>query len=191
MSLKTVMAIKSYQSQADALIKNYLLADRYIPYTSILGGIFACKLVCSIFHLILDNRRETMPPIFYASLPLPFALSNLLCFLLQVYDLTQLVSSFYFKSYLGLTKIQRVEWNNRWAHLPLSIVSIIYLVDCCDHWPLLIFKLKLTAACPLFMQSISQLCHCTSFSGQISSLTSVTLALLPFKVQRCLLSYWG
>ncbi|KAF5732514.1 TRAM LAG1 and CLN8 (TLC) lipid-sensing domain containing protein isoform 1 [Tripterygium wilfordii] len=30
-----------------------------------------------------------------------------------VYDLTQLMSTIYFKSYSNLTKIQRVEWNNR------------------------------------------------------------------------------
>lgn len=47
MSKKTVMAIKSYQSQAEVLVKNYLLSDPFIPYTSILGGIFLCKLVCS------------------------------------------------------------------------------------------------------------------------------------------------
>lgn len=46
MSLKTVMAIKSYQSQADALVKNYLLADHFVPFTSVLGGMLACKLVC-------------------------------------------------------------------------------------------------------------------------------------------------
>jgi hypothetical protein len=31
----------------------------------------------------------------------------------QAYDLTQLISTFYFKSYNGLTKIQQIEWNNR------------------------------------------------------------------------------
>ncbi|KAK8524676.1 hypothetical protein V6N13_015687 [Hibiscus sabdariffa] len=70
----TVMAIKSYHSQAQLLVKNYLFADPFIPYTSILGGILACKVA---------------------------------------YDLTQLISSFYSKTYPGLTKIQRVEWNNR------------------------------------------------------------------------------
>ncbi|XP_062160343.1 uncharacterized protein LOC133867609 isoform X1 [Alnus glutinosa] len=73
-SRKTVLAIKSYQNQAQVLVKNYLLADRFIPYTSILGGMFLCKVA---------------------------------------YDLTQLISTFYFKSYNGLTKIQRIEWNNR------------------------------------------------------------------------------
>ncbi|KAG6747330.1 hypothetical protein POTOM_049728 [Populus tomentosa] len=74
MSTETAMAIKSYQNQAEALVKNYLLADPFIPYTSVLGGIFACKVA---------------------------------------YDLTQLISTFYIKTYNGLTKIQRIEWNNR------------------------------------------------------------------------------
>lgn len=34
-------------------------------------------------------------------------------FITQAYDLTQLISNFYSKTYPGLTKIQRVEWNNR------------------------------------------------------------------------------
>ncbi|XP_038691477.1 uncharacterized protein LOC119989820 isoform X2 [Tripterygium wilfordii] len=71
---KTVMAFKSYQNQAEVLVKNYLFADPFIPYTSILGGLFACKVV---------------------------------------YDLTQLISTFYIKTYSSLTKIQRIEWNNR------------------------------------------------------------------------------
>ncbi|KAK8353379.1 hypothetical protein V6Z12_A05G154800 [Gossypium hirsutum] len=56
------------------LVKNYLLADPFAPYTSILGGILACKVV---------------------------------------YDLSDLISSFYIKTYPSLTKIQRVDWNNR------------------------------------------------------------------------------
>lgn len=71
---KTAMTIKSYQSQAHVLVKNYLLADPFVPYTSILGGILLCKVA---------------------------------------YDLTQLISTFYFKCYNGLTKIERIEWNNR------------------------------------------------------------------------------
>lgn len=71
---KTAMAIKSYHSQAELLIKDYILSDPIIPYTSIIGGILVFKLV---------------------------------------YDLTQLMSLFYFKSYSSLTKIQRTEWNNR------------------------------------------------------------------------------
>ncbi|KDP33102.1 hypothetical protein JCGZ_13546 [Jatropha curcas] len=73
-SKETVMASKSYQSQAEVLVKNYLLAAPFFPYTSILGGVFASKVA---------------------------------------YDLTQLISTFYIKPYSGLTKIQRIEWNNR------------------------------------------------------------------------------
>lgn len=32
----------------------------------------------------------------------------------QAYDLTQLISPFYYKGYASLTKIQQNEWNNRW-----------------------------------------------------------------------------
>ncbi|XP_038974421.1 TLC domain-containing protein 4-B-like isoform X2 [Phoenix dactylifera] len=73
--LKTsVMSLQSYRYQAEAIVKDYLLSDPAVPYTSVLGGIFMCKLA---------------------------------------YDLTQLISSFYFKGYSSLTKIQRIEWNNR------------------------------------------------------------------------------
>lgn len=42
---KTVMGLKSYQNQAEVLVKNYLLSDPFLPYTSVLGGIFVCKMV--------------------------------------------------------------------------------------------------------------------------------------------------
>ncbi|XP_057502221.1 uncharacterized protein LOC130786023 [Actinidia eriantha] len=83
---KTAMAFKSYQNQAEVLVKNYLLADSFIPYTSVLGGMFACKLV---------------------------------------YDLSQLASAFYFKSYAALTKVQRIEWNNR----AVSTVHAIFIAS--------------------------------------------------------------
>eukprot|EP00262_Sarcandra_glabra_P000696 TRINITY_DN10821_c0_g3_i1.p1 TRINITY_DN10821_c0_g3~~TRINITY_DN10821_c0_g3_i1.p1 ORF type:complete len:268 (-),score=27.15 TRINITY_DN10821_c0_g3_i1:357-1160(-) len=78
------MAIKSYQYQAEVLVRDYLLADPVIPYTSIIGGILMCKMT---------------------------------------YDLTQLISSFYFKTYTGLTKIQRIEWNSR----GISTVHAIFI----------------------------------------------------------------
>ncbi|KAF3450154.1 hypothetical protein FNV43_RR06234 [Rhamnella rubrinervis] len=92
MSTKTVMALKSYQNQAGVLVKNYLLSDPFIPYTSILGGMFLCKMV---------------------------------------YDLTQLISTYYFKSYASLTKIQRIEWNNRGistVHAIFITVTSLYFV---------------------------------------------------------------
>ncbi|XAR59391.1 hypothetical protein NMG60_11015217 [Bertholletia excelsa] len=73
-SRRTALAFKSYQNQAEVLVKNYLLADPFIPYTSIIGGIFICKMV---------------------------------------YDLSHVFSSFYFRSYAAISKIQRIEWNNR------------------------------------------------------------------------------
>lgn len=45
---KEIMKFKSYQNQANLFVKEYLLADPLIPYTSIIGGIFACKMVCCI-----------------------------------------------------------------------------------------------------------------------------------------------
>ncbi|KAL5773461.1 hypothetical protein ACOSP7_013050 [Xanthoceras sorbifolium] len=84
MSAQTAMAIKSYQNQAEVLVKNYLIAEPYIPYTSVLGGLLACKVV---------------------------------------HDLTQLISTFYFKTYNSLTKIQRLEWNNR----GISTIHAIYI----------------------------------------------------------------
>ncbi|XP_039031870.1 TLC domain-containing protein 4-like [Hibiscus syriacus] len=78
------MEIQSYQNQAELLLKEYLLANSLIPYTSVICGICACKMV---------------------------------------YDLTQLFSSVYFKSYLMLSKAQRNEWNNR----SISTVHAIFI----------------------------------------------------------------
>ena len=62
MSTETAMAIKSYQNQAEALVKNYLLADPFIPYTSVLGGIFACKVVIVLpFRSVLNLRVVAWP----------------------------------------------------------------------------------------------------------------------------------
>ncbi|KAI5597220.1 hypothetical protein POPTR_002G056600v4 [Populus trichocarpa] len=90
------MAMKSYQSHAELLVKEYLLADPLIPYTSIIGGIFACKMV---------------------------------------YDLTNLFSAVYFKSYSSLTKSQRIEWNNRAIstfHAVFMATMSLYFVFCSD-----------------------------------------------------------
>ncbi|XP_051128996.1 uncharacterized protein LOC127249942 isoform X2 [Andrographis paniculata] len=46
----------------------------------------------------------------------------------EAYDLTQLISTFYFRSYNGLTKIQRIEWNNRgMSTLHAIFISILSL----------------------------------------------------------------
>uniref|UniRef100_A0A2P2K8Q0 Uncharacterized protein n=1 Tax=Rhizophora mucronata TaxID=61149 RepID=A0A2P2K8Q0_RHIMU len=47
-SKDTVMAIESYRNRFEILVKTYLFADSFIPYTSFLAGIFACKVVIII-----------------------------------------------------------------------------------------------------------------------------------------------
>ncbi|XP_027368133.1 transmembrane protein 56-B-like [Abrus precatorius] len=91
---KEIMKFKSYQSRANLFVKEYLLAVSLIPYTSIFGGIFACKMV---------------------------------------YDLTHLFSAVHFKSYSSLTRLQRVEWNNRamsTVHAIFITTMSLYLVFC-------------------------------------------------------------
>ncbi|KAL3507765.1 hypothetical protein ACH5RR_033147 [Cinchona calisaya] len=68
------MEIKSYITQAELLLRNYILADSSALYTSVIGSICACKMV---------------------------------------YDLSQVISALYFKSYSRLSKSQKIEWNNR------------------------------------------------------------------------------
>ncbi|KAG2318423.1 hypothetical protein Bca52824_011636 [Brassica carinata] len=68
------MEIKSYQNHAEGFVKHYLLADPFLPYTSVLAGIFLSKMA---------------------------------------YDLTESFSSIHIKSYSALTKVKRIEWNNR------------------------------------------------------------------------------
>ncbi|KAF8092860.1 hypothetical protein N665_0400s0058 [Sinapis alba] len=83
-SLQTIGAIKAYHHQAQHLVNNYLLADPFIPYTSVLTGIFLCKVV---------------------------------------YDLCHFISNSHSKTYIILTKIQRIEWNNR----GISTVHAIFI----------------------------------------------------------------
>ncbi|XP_013597553.1 PREDICTED: transmembrane protein 56 isoform X2 [Brassica oleracea var. oleracea] len=39
------MDVTSYQNQAEGFVKRYLLSDPLLPYTSVLAGIFLCKMV--------------------------------------------------------------------------------------------------------------------------------------------------
>ncbi|KAE8659601.1 protein-S-isoprenylcysteine O-methyltransferase B [Hibiscus syriacus] len=80
------MAMKSYKDQAHMLVKNYLLADPFVPYTSILSGMLASKLV---------------------------------------YDLTDLISSFYIKTYPSITKIQR--WHSTTHAIFISTLSLYFV----------------------------------------------------------------
>lgn len=36
---------KAYSDKAESLVKEYLLADSYVSYTAVLGGILMCKMV--------------------------------------------------------------------------------------------------------------------------------------------------
>ncbi|EEF41983.1 conserved hypothetical protein [Ricinus communis] len=45
------MGTRSYQNHAELLLKEYLLDDSFIPYTSIIAGIFACKTVYDLTDL--------------------------------------------------------------------------------------------------------------------------------------------
>ncbi|KAL6554436.1 hypothetical protein OROMI_020109 [Orobanche minor] len=68
------MLIEFYRSQIELIFRNYVSANLFLVYTSVIIGIFACKMV---------------------------------------YDVSQLISAIYFKSYLNLTKSRQIEWNNR------------------------------------------------------------------------------
>ncbi|XP_020573120.1 transmembrane protein 56 [Phalaenopsis equestris] len=90
--------MKSYRDQTEVLVKDYLLADAVIPYTSVLCGVLMCKMA---------------------------------------YDLSQLVSSVNLKSYTSLTKIQRIEWNNRGmssAHAIFITMMSLYMVFVSDFF---------------------------------------------------------
>lgn len=88
--------INSYKRQAGWLLKEYVLADSFIPYTAIITGIFFCKMV---------------------------------------YDLTQVMSAIYFKNYSSLSKMQRIEWNNRamsTSHAIFVTIISLYFVFLSD-----------------------------------------------------------
>ncbi|KAI3465564.1 hypothetical protein Pfo_022227 [Paulownia fortunei] len=51
-SEETNMVIKSYRSQAELLLQNYIFADSFVVYSSVIIGIFACKMVYDLSQLI-------------------------------------------------------------------------------------------------------------------------------------------
>ncbi|KAK7316679.1 hypothetical protein RJT34_00318 [Clitoria ternatea] len=59
MDSKEIMALKSYQNQANLFVKEYLLADPLVPYTSVIGGIAASKMVYDLTHLIGSNSFKS------------------------------------------------------------------------------------------------------------------------------------
>ncbi|GJN17533.1 hypothetical protein PR202_gb04610 [Eleusine coracana subsp. coracana] len=92
LSTTSVLAAKAYKYKAESLVKDYLLADSYVSFTAVLGGILMCKMV---------------------------------------YDITHLISSFYYKGYGSLSKTHKLEWNNRGmstVHAIFITVMSVYLV---------------------------------------------------------------
>lgn len=110
MSSPSLQTIKSYHHQAQHLVNSYLLADPFIPYTSVLTGIFLCKVVYDLCHFIGNSHSKT---------------------------------------YIILTKIQRIEWNNRGistVHALFISALSLYFVFCSDlfsdrwHNDLVVFR---------------------------------------------------
>jgi len=59
------MEIKSYQNQAEYFVEHYLLADPFLPYTSVLVGICLCKLVSfASLHLQLQKLHFFLHSVF-------------------------------------------------------------------------------------------------------------------------------
>lgn len=54
-SKASVMAMKSYGYPAELLVRDYILADPFVPYTSVLCGIVMCKMVRILFPLLRLN----------------------------------------------------------------------------------------------------------------------------------------
>ncbi|KAK9190923.1 hypothetical protein WN943_019533 [Citrus x changshan-huyou] len=55
--------VKSYQSEAESLLKEYILADPFVPYTSIVGSIFACTMVYDLAQLISVRFTLNLIPV--------------------------------------------------------------------------------------------------------------------------------
>ncbi|XP_038899443.1 LOW QUALITY PROTEIN: TLC domain-containing protein 4-like [Benincasa hispida] len=88
-------------------------------------------------YLVLSD-----PAVPYISIPAGILASKL------VYDLTDLISGVYFKSYSNLSRIQRVEWNNRamsTVHAVFITAAALYMVFLSDlysdrYFPLVTFR---------------------------------------------------
>jgi hypothetical protein len=106
---KEMISFKSYQDQANMFVKDYILAESLIPYTSVIGGILACKLV--IYILVRCHSIFLMYHTWEILFLFHYFTYCAACF--QIYDLTQLIGTNYFKTYNSFSKIQRIEWNNR------------------------------------------------------------------------------
>ncbi|KAM3269928.1 TLC domain-containing protein 4-B isoform X1 [Capsicum chacoense] len=50
-SATALMEISGYQTHAELLLRNYMLSDSFVIYSSVIGGIFACKLVYDLSQI--------------------------------------------------------------------------------------------------------------------------------------------
>jgi len=48
-----ILSFKSYQNRANLFVKEYLLADSLIPYTSVISGMLACKMVSRLQYVVI------------------------------------------------------------------------------------------------------------------------------------------
>ncbi|MQL73761.1 hypothetical protein Taro_006123 [Colocasia esculenta] len=51
----------STRYEAEVLVKEYLLSDSFVPYTSVLGGIFMCKMAYDLTHLVSSYYVKGYP----------------------------------------------------------------------------------------------------------------------------------
>ncbi|KAJ1702769.1 hypothetical protein LUZ63_002548 [Rhynchospora breviuscula] len=136
----SMMEVKSYRFQAEILMKDYLLADSFITYTSVLCGLLMCKMA---------------------------------------YDMTHLVSSLYYKKYASLTKLQKIEWNNRGMssiHAVFITIMSLYLVFISD-----LFSDQLVGPVTIRSSNLSTF----ALGGLLSSFLA-----FPFKVNQLLCLIW-
>ena len=55
-SQSSVMTFKSYKYKAKFLVRDYLLADSFTPYTSVISGIFMSKMVGMTFYFLSSEN---------------------------------------------------------------------------------------------------------------------------------------
>lgn len=99
---------------------------------------------------------------------------------MQVYDLCHFISNSHSKTYIILTKIQRIEWNNRFV---LMIVNSFLCVVCVHLGSWILGFLKsffahLAVVSQQFMLFLYRLSRCTLSSGPTSFPIGGTTILL-------------
>lgn len=55
-----IMAAKAYKYKAELLLKEYLLADSYVLYTSVFMGLLMCKLVLNLMLNLAVHLHGTI-----------------------------------------------------------------------------------------------------------------------------------